>query len=109
MGELPELTDDERAALSDGSLYVKAIMTIADRDAEIERLTRELSEKTGELEQLARGIQELDDIHRTEQQWSYADRDPYDGHWYVYIRGECNDDRHADSLLELVRKLGNDA
>ena len=90
MGELPELTDDERAALSDGSLYVKAIMTIADRDAEIERLTRELSKKTGELEQLARGIQELDD-----------------GHWYVYERGgECNDDRHADSLLELVRKLG---
>ena len=30
-----------------------------------------------------------------------------DDHWYVFdSNGECNDDRHADTLLELVRKLG---
>jgi len=92
---------------------------VRERDDEIERLTRELADTSAALETekqcvarylrehmtLRRGIRELDDIHRHER--AYADLDPYDGRWYVYEHdGQCNDDRHADSLLGLVKKLG---
>jgi len=101
-------TDEEIRDLfpvGDGSLVDPLLTRAQEAEAKIERLTRELSEKTGELGRLTRGIQELDDIHRHER--AYADLDPHDGRWYVYERdGQCNDGRHADSLLELVRKLG---
>ena len=94
---------------------------IREQRAEIERLTRELADTSAALETekqcvarylrehmtLRHGIHELDNIHRHER--AYTALDPHDGRWYVYVKAECNDDRHADSLLELLRKLGASA
>lgn len=65
----------------------------------------EMRKAAAEIERLTRGINKLSRI--IEGNYGMATVDRTDGRWYVYnVSGECNDDRHADTLLELVRKLG---
>ena len=62
-------------------------------------------EVVDEHAQLVRGIHEVACI--VECRLGKLNVDRHDGRWYVYNEhGECNDGRHADSLIELVRKLG---
>ena len=93
------------------------LLIIREQKAEIERLreeieaggenARKLIESLAEIDLLRRGIQELDVMHRL---WrAYTSLDPDNGRWYVFVDGECNNGRRADTLIELVRKLGASA
>jgi len=71
-------------------------------------IRRAVEAASNEIERLTSGIHEVACI--VECRLGMINVDRHDGRWYVYNEhGECNDDRHADSLLELVRKLGESA
>ena len=56
-----------------------------------------------ELEIVKRGIDSLSQAIREGEKLTRQD-----GEWIVFVNGECNDDRHAKTLLELVEIMGKE-